>query len=414
MGSPCYMSPEQLRSTATVDHRTDLWSLGATLYELLAGVGPFDGSQPLADLFVSILERPAQALRELRPEVPEALAAIVARCLEKNRDARFQSAGEVAMELLPFAPPRARVAAERAASMPDILRRSRAGAERTALAVEAATAWEGDGPESLVDDGWDSVSGPSREVTLDEGSPQIPPVASDPVAQEPPEPRAEQTSAPAVTAPPPSVKRSFAASAWRSSVLGLPSTTIATGGAAVLLAAALVLRPHAPSGPKVPAAMTATAVAASLAPAPDGQRAAEAQPTSELFVRASPASAKLTIDGAPVSGNPFHARFPKNEVHIVGVAATGYEAKYEPVSLGNDVFIDVSLNPRPTMATRSSSPAAVARPRRVTPSAPQPEAIPTAVAASSPAALAPAIEVDPAGGHTVLHPIEATNPYGAP
>ena len=419
MGSPCYMSPEQLRSTATVDHRTDLWSLGATLYELLAGVGPFDGSQPLADLFVSILERPAQALRELRPEVPEALAAIVARCLEKNRDARFQSAGEVAMELLPFAPPRARVAAERAASMPDILRRSRAGAERTALAVVDAPASEGDGSESLVDDGWDSVSGPSREVsrevTLDESSPQIPPVANDPVAQEPPsEPRAQQTSAPAVTAPPPSVRRSFAASAWRSSVLGLPSTTIATGGAAVLLAAALLLRSHAPSAPNVPAAMTATGVAASLAPAPDGQRAAGAQATSELFVRASPASAKLTIDGVPVSGNPFHARFPKNEVHVVGVAATGYDAKSEPVSLGNDVFIDVSLDPRPTMATRSSSPAAVARPRRAAPAAPQAEPIPTAVAASSQPTPAPAIEVDPAGGHTVLHPIEATNPYGAP
>jgi serine/threonine protein kinase len=415
MGSPCYMSPEQLRSTATVDHRTDLWSLGATLYELLAGVGPFDGSQPLADLFVSILERPAQALRELRPEVPEALAAIVARCLEKDRDARFQSAGEVAMELLPFAPPRARVAAERAVSMPDILRRSRAGAERTALAVEDAPGSEGDGSESLVDEAWDSLSGPSREVTLDEGSPQIPPVANDPVAQEAPsEPRAEQSSAPAVTAPPPSVRRSFAASAWRSSVLGLPYTTIATGGAALLLAAALVLRPHAPSAPSVPMVVTPAGVAASLAPAPDGQRAAVAPPTSELFVRASPASAKLTIDGVPVSGNPFHARYPKNEVHVLGVAATGYEAKYEPVSLGNDVFIDVSLDPRPTMATRSSSPAAVARPRRVAPPAPQAEPIPTAVAASSQPTLAPAIEVDPAGGHTVLHPIEATNPYGAP
>jgi len=108
MGSPCYMSPEQLRSTATVDHRTDLWSLGATLYELLAGRGPFDGSQPLADLFVSILERPAPSLREVCPDIPEALSATIARCLERNREVRLQTAAELAMALLPFAPARAR------------------------------------------------------------------------------------------------------------------------------------------------------------------------------------------------------------------------------------------------------------------------------------------------------------------
>jgi serine/threonine-protein kinase len=411
MGSPCYMSPEQLRSTATVDHRTDLWSLGATLYELLAGVGPFDGSQPLADLFVSILERPAQALRELRPEVPEALAAIVARCLEKNRDARFQTAGEVAMELLPFAPPRVRAAAERAMSMPDILCRSRAGAERTAPAMEDALVPDPKGSESLVDESWDAVQRASRVVTLDAAPPQIPSVATDSVAPERPSgPRAEQPSAPAVTAPRPPARRRFAALAWRSSVLGSPSTTIATGGAAVLLAAALALRPRAPNIPNV-AAASATSVAASL-PTTSSQRAPEAQPTSELFVRASPASAKLTIDGAPVSGNPFHARFPKNEVHVVGATATGYEAKYEPVSLGDDVVIDISLDPRSTMATRGSSPAAVARPRRAMP--PSPQADPSTMAASSPAVPGPAIGVDPAGGRPPLHPIEATNPYGTP
>ena len=117
IGSPCYMSPEQLRSTATVDHRSDIWSLGATLHELLAGRAAFDASQTLPELVTAILERPAPALRTLRPEVPEELAAIVTRCLARDRETRFQSAGELAMALLPFAPPRARVPAERAAAM---------------------------------------------------------------------------------------------------------------------------------------------------------------------------------------------------------------------------------------------------------------------------------------------------------
>ena len=55
IGSPCYISPEQLRSSATVDHRTDIWSVGATLYELLAGRAAFDASQTLPELITAIL-----------------------------------------------------------------------------------------------------------------------------------------------------------------------------------------------------------------------------------------------------------------------------------------------------------------------------------------------------------------------
>jgi serine/threonine-protein kinase len=117
IGSPCYMSPEQLRSTATVDHRSDIWSLGATLYELLAGRAAFDASQTLAELVTAILEKPAPDLHAARRDVPKELAAVITRCLAKDRVMRFQSAGEVAMALLPFAPARARVPAERAASM---------------------------------------------------------------------------------------------------------------------------------------------------------------------------------------------------------------------------------------------------------------------------------------------------------
>ena len=408
MGSPCYMSPEQLRSTATVDHRTDLWSLGATLYELLAGVGPFDGSQPLADLFVSILERPAQALREIRPEIPEELAAIVARCLEKNRDARFQNAGEVAMALLPYAPARARATAERAVSMPDILRRSRAGAERTALAVDEAPISDAG---AALDAAWDSAPGDPRAPSSSNTPPQLPAVALDAAVRDTlPETQVEEPSVPGVTAPPPAADRRFGEKGWRSSVLGLPSTTIAAGGAALLLGVALLLRPHAQSAPNAAAAMAAAAPAAL---ASVGQRLSDAQPTSELFVRASPASAKLTIDGVPVSGNPFRGRYAKNEVHVIGATASGYDAKYEPVSLGNDVFIDVSLEAHPAMATRSSSPS-VARPRRAVAPSPQSDAAAGAAAAASPAPPAPSLEVDPTGGHAVLHPIEATNPYGAP
>ncbi len=398
MGSPCYMSPEQLRSTATVDHRTDLWSLGATLYELLAGKGPFDGTQPLADLFVSILERPAPNLREACPEIPEALSATIARCLERNREVRLQTAAELAMALLPFAPARARDTAERAASMPTILRRSRVAAERTARVVDEVPIPDADPTQ------------PASDVTP---SP-VAPVSMAPTA---PETRVEETSAPGVgmTAPPPAASRA-AASAWRSMVFGSPVTTMAAGGIAVVLAVALLARPHVQGAPQAAAAI-AVAAPPSVPVAPGGQSPPDVQRTSELFVRASPVSAKVTVDGVPVSGNPFRGRYPKSEVHVVGATAAGYEPKSEQVSLANDVLIDVSLDPRAmTTTTRTSWPVAIVHPRRAAAPASGSDS-PTAGAVavgSTPAPSAPVLEVDPTGGHAILHPIESSNPYGNP
>jgi eukaryotic-like serine/threonine-protein kinase len=112
MGTPYYMSPEQMRSSRDVDARTDIWALGAILYELLAGALPFTGEQ-LAELCIQIISNPTPLIRATRPEVPIEVERTICKCLEKEREQRYVNIAEFAAALGPFAPSRARVSVDR-------------------------------------------------------------------------------------------------------------------------------------------------------------------------------------------------------------------------------------------------------------------------------------------------------------
>jgi serine/threonine protein kinase len=113
IGSPNYMSPEQMVAPDTVDHRSDVWSLGAVLYELLAGHPPFQ-AHTLPAICVKVLREQPTPLTVVRPDVPAGLERIVLRCLSKRREDRFSSVAELARELSSFAPDAARMLASRA------------------------------------------------------------------------------------------------------------------------------------------------------------------------------------------------------------------------------------------------------------------------------------------------------------
>jgi len=102
LGSPLYMSPEQLRSSKSVDARADIWAIGVILHELITGKLPFMGDN-LGELFAQILEVEAPLLRTHVPEAPQGVEAIVARCLQRKPEHRFQSVAELERELAPFA-----------------------------------------------------------------------------------------------------------------------------------------------------------------------------------------------------------------------------------------------------------------------------------------------------------------------
>jgi serine/threonine-protein kinase len=99
MGTPTYASPEQMLSTKGVDHRTDIWSLGVVLYELVERRLPFNGDS-LLDLALNVTKSP---LPPITAPIPRPLAAAIERCLEKDPARRFQSMAELAAALAPFA-----------------------------------------------------------------------------------------------------------------------------------------------------------------------------------------------------------------------------------------------------------------------------------------------------------------------
>jgi eukaryotic-like serine/threonine-protein kinase len=88
VGSPQYMSPEQITRPSEVDARTDIWSLGVVMYELLTGHLPFRGAGT-AQICAAVLTEPVPSISDYRQDVPPALEFIIRRCLEKDREHRF-------------------------------------------------------------------------------------------------------------------------------------------------------------------------------------------------------------------------------------------------------------------------------------------------------------------------------------
>ena len=106
LGSPLYMSPEQMNSSRDVDPRSDIWALGIVLYQLVAGVTPFH-ADTIQGLCARVLMGAPTPLAELRPDAPPGFEAVVLRCIERDRERRFRNVAELAAALAPFATPAA-------------------------------------------------------------------------------------------------------------------------------------------------------------------------------------------------------------------------------------------------------------------------------------------------------------------
>jgi serine/threonine-protein kinase len=116
LGSPLYMSPEQMDASRNVDARSDIWALGVTLYELLSGMTPFH-AEGVVQVCTRVFQGEPTPLSAFRPDLPAALGAVILRCFEKNRDQRWPNVAELAGALAPFASTHAGAYVERVAAV---------------------------------------------------------------------------------------------------------------------------------------------------------------------------------------------------------------------------------------------------------------------------------------------------------
>ena len=160
LGTPLYMSPEQMRSMRSTDARSDVWSLGVILYRALTGKVPFNG-ESLTEVCIAVLGDTPVRPSELRPDLPAGLDAVILGCLEKDPARRIGSAAELAMALAPFAVSTARALQDSLTAERVILTAAQRSVAQQSLVGESTEA------ATLV---WKSSAAEGREQTSSRAS----------------------------------------------------------------------------------------------------------------------------------------------------------------------------------------------------------------------------------------------------
>ncbi|MFO0738738.1 MAG: serine/threonine-protein kinase [Labilithrix sp.] len=300
MGTPYYMSPEQVRSTRDVDARADIWSLGVVLFELITGQQVWRAEE-LGQLVPEIIASSPRRISEAMPSIDPAFDAVLSRALEPEVTRRFQTAAEFAEALLPFAPPAARVNVDRAKSY-----HQQPGSERSIPLLRQSTRDLGEAGRSSSNV---PVPDTSRRTTIAVGAIAAFAVVGMIVLVVPRLLRGSAAPTPAVSATPEIVSPTTTTTTATGTTPAPPTTgaspadpsasATATGAAPPRWGTARpAWNPRAVAAPAGPSkAVTSPASAPTPAPAP--------APTPP------PAPARPTASG--IDNDPWHSRQPKLE-----------------------------------------------------------------------------------------------------
>ncbi|HSO34923.1 MAG TPA: serine/threonine-protein kinase, partial [Labilithrix sp.] len=283
MGTPLYMSPEQLREAKSVDGRADVWALGIVMYELLSGAPPFV-SDAMAELCAFILTVEPQPLGMRRPDMPPALSAIVSRCLQKDPASRFADVRELRAALSAFvasggapapAPPRE--------ATPRMNPNELAGMPTAAIAARARAQAPTQAPGAKP-----PLSPPPPAPVPAYAPPMAPPThapAMTPPTHAPIEPRPMMArTVDPVSSTTPELASSAPSPPWLGIALAFGGTLIVAGGLGLYVAfrppaagtGSGVVESSAPSAEPVSAAVTTAPAASEAAPAPRASASASA------------------------------------------------------------------------------------------------------------------------------------------
>ncbi|MGC4094240.1 MAG: serine/threonine-protein kinase [Polyangiaceae bacterium] len=336
-GKLSYMAPEQV-TTRDVDRRADVFALGCVLYEATVGERPFHGDDALSTLY-QLLERPIRPPSSIRADYPPGLERIVLKALERDAEARYQTADEMGRALQMW------LASERTmitdADMAELVRTTLG--ERIAARAKAVE-------ESLV-----SIDSP--EVEAEE---EAPPSAEPKAGVETLSGSAASTL-PGNQLPRPNRKMTWAA--------------LASAAVALSVVGAYAGRSSAPHPNPVASATPAAAVV----PAVPQVRDPEPPRVEDVVItlRVSPETAVLTLDDGPPLPNPYTVRMsPDTRPHRVRARLSGYEDREELTTFDRSREISLSLS-KQTAAARKPSGAAATRPATGTPTTPTtPDATP--------------------------------------
>ena len=319
-GSPYYMSPEQIRQEP-VDRRTDVYSLGVVLYELLTDVRPFRGST-LPEITCAVLEGLPTPAHEVDPTVPRALSDIAARAMQKNRDDRFSSARSLSRELRHWLDEHA----QQDAAVPTATNNHKrmfawAGGGVAALAVAGAAWWSlgAHGDDSNIPPGAAAAaaaSAPASQAAAVASLPLVPAaVAADTVPSAPP----PDTAPPASTPLPDAQASAAQAVAVNAVPPGNGPVTLPPDLPAVKLATATATA----MTPRAQASETPTSPAKSAKETAKERRAREAREKAERAASGAPAITMGTVriavspwGNVEVDGRPVGTAPPLNELNL--------------------------------------------------------------------------------------------------